>query len=60
MTLPEQVEQHLRLAGFNYQHDVVAERYLFQAQALAIRAIRGQLRNKKLNATLSNIPSNKR
>ncbi len=33
--LPEQVEQHLRLAGLNYQHDVVAERYLFQAQALA-------------------------
>ncbi len=33
--LPEQVEQHLRLAGLNYQHDVVAERHLFQAQALA-------------------------
>ena len=33
--LSEQVEQHLRLAGLNYQHDVVAERDLFQAQALA-------------------------
>ncbi|MHB0984128.1 MAG: hypothetical protein ACYC05_00855 [Sulfuricella sp.] len=33
--LPEQAEQHLRLAGLNYQHDVVAERHLFQAQALA-------------------------
>jgi len=33
--LPEQVEQHLRLAGLNYQHDEVAERHLFQAQALA-------------------------
>jgi tetratricopeptide (TPR) repeat protein len=33
--LPEPVEQHLRLAGINYQHDAVAESHLFQAQALA-------------------------
>lgn len=33
--LPEPVEQHLRLAGLNYQNDVVAEIHLFQAQALA-------------------------
>jgi tetratricopeptide (TPR) repeat protein len=33
--LPEQVEQHLRLAGLNYEHGEVAERHLFQAQALA-------------------------
>lgn len=33
--LPEQVEQHLRLAGLNYPHDEIAERHLFQAQALA-------------------------
>lgn len=33
--LPEQVEQHLRLAGLNYQHDQIAESHLFQAQALA-------------------------
>jgi tetratricopeptide (TPR) repeat protein len=33
--LPEPVEQHLRLAGLNYQNDAVAESHLFQAQALA-------------------------
>jgi tetratricopeptide (TPR) repeat protein len=33
--LPEAVEQHLRLAGLNYQHDAIAESHLFQAQALA-------------------------
>ena len=33
--LPEQVEEHLRLAGINYQHDAIAETHLFQAQALA-------------------------
>lgn len=33
--LPEQVEQHLRLAGVNYAHDEIAESHLFQAQALA-------------------------
>jgi tetratricopeptide (TPR) repeat protein len=33
--LPDPVEQHLRLAGLNYAHDEVAERHLFQAQALA-------------------------
>lgn len=33
--LPEPVEQHLRLAGLNYQNDEIAERHLFQAQALA-------------------------
>jgi tetratricopeptide (TPR) repeat protein len=33
--LSEQVEQHLRLAGINYQHDEIAESHLFQAQALA-------------------------
>ena len=33
--LPEQVEQHLRLAGVHYQQDEVAESHLFQAQALA-------------------------
>jgi tetratricopeptide (TPR) repeat protein len=33
--LPGAVEQHLRLAGLNYQHDEIAERHLFQAQALA-------------------------
>lgn len=33
--LPEQAEQHLQLAGINYQHDAFAESHLFQAQALA-------------------------
>lgn len=33
--LPIQAEQHLRLAGLNYQHDAIAESHLFQAQALA-------------------------
>lgn len=33
--LPEQVEQHLRLAGIHYQDYAVAESHLFQAQALA-------------------------
>lgn len=33
--LSKQAEQHLRLAGLNYQHDEIAERHLFQAQALA-------------------------
>jgi tetratricopeptide (TPR) repeat protein len=33
--LPEPVEQHLRLAGLNYQNDAIAESHLFQAQALA-------------------------
>ena len=33
--LPEQAEQHLRLAGFNYANDRLAENHLFQAQALA-------------------------
>lgn len=33
--LPQQVEQHLRLAGLNYAHDQIAESHLFQAQALA-------------------------
>lgn len=33
--LPEPAEQHLRLAGLNYQHDAIAESHLFQAQALA-------------------------
>jgi tetratricopeptide (TPR) repeat protein len=33
--LPEPVEQHLRLAGLNYQNDALAESHLFQAQALA-------------------------
>lgn len=33
--LPEQAEQHLRLAGVNYANDRVAENHLFQAQALA-------------------------
>ena len=33
--LPEPVEQHLHLAGLNYQHDALAESHLFQAQALA-------------------------
>ncbi len=33
--LPEQVEQHLYLAGLNYQNDQIAESHLFQAQALA-------------------------
>lgn len=33
--LPEPAEEHLRLAGLNYQHESVAENHLFQAQALA-------------------------
>jgi tetratricopeptide (TPR) repeat protein len=33
--LPQPVEQHLHLAGLNYQNDEIAERHLFQAQALA-------------------------
>ncbi|HEY9198125.1 MAG TPA: hypothetical protein VIR60_02085 [Gammaproteobacteria bacterium] len=33
--LPEQAEQHLRLAGANYADDRLAENHLFQAQALA-------------------------
>jgi tetratricopeptide (TPR) repeat protein len=33
--LPEQAEQHLRLAGVNYAHDSIAENHLFHAQALA-------------------------
>jgi tetratricopeptide (TPR) repeat protein len=33
--LPEQVEQHLRLAGIHYQQDEIAESHLFEAQALA-------------------------
>lgn len=33
--LPEQAEQHLRLAGINYANDAIAESHLFQAQALA-------------------------
>jgi len=33
--LSEPVEQHLRLAGLNYQNDAVAESHLFQAQALS-------------------------
>lgn len=33
--LPEPVEQHLRRAALDYQHDALAESHLFQAQALA-------------------------